>query len=243
MSSDIKLKSIKKNTLSNLVMDEIINLLINGDIKPGDKLPSEHELMEMLFVSRAVLREALSALETLGILKRKSREGTYVSREIGSRPFRLMLALSADDIETIIETRMTQELGFVTLAAEKITDEEIQQLKTTINNMRNRIGNYDEMDKEFHNIITSSVMNNVTSGIIEPLMDFFYKVYYTISNENRNIDITIQQHIAIYEALKNRDPFEAHKAMYIHLDHVRKRILLVKEKTENSANNKEDLNE
>ncbi|MCT1578388.1 FadR family transcriptional regulator [Oceanobacillus kimchii] len=228
MSRDIKLKSIKKNTLSSLVMDEIIKLLIDGKIKPGDKLPSEYELMEMLYVSRAVLREALSALETLGILKRKSREGTYISDKIGTRPFRLMLALSSDDIETIIETRMTQELGFVTLAAEKITEEELQRLETTIYNMSNNIGNYDEMDKEFHNIITSSVMNNVTSGIIEPLMDFFYKVYYTISKEHRNIDITIQQHQAIFEALKDRDPFEAHRAMYIHLDHVRKRVKLGK---------------
>ncbi|WP_404457976.1 FadR/GntR family transcriptional regulator [Oceanobacillus kapialis] len=236
MTRDIKLKSIKKNTLSNLVMDEIIKLLIDGKIRPGDKLPSEHELMDMLYVSRAVLREALSALETLGILKRKSREGTYISEKIGSRPFRLMLALSSDDIETIIETRMAQELGFVTLAAEKITEEELLQLETTIYNMRNNIGNYDEMDKEFHNIITSSVMNNVTSGIIEPLMDFFYKVYYTISKEHRNIDITIQQHQAIYEALKKKDPFAAHHAMYIHLDHVRKRVNLGKTEKEEDIN-------
>lgn len=226
MTGDIKLKSIKKNTLSNLVMDEIIKLLIDGKLKPGDKLPSEYELMEMLNVSRAVLREALSALETLGILKRKSRDGTYISKKIGSRPFHLMLALSSDDIDTLIETRMSQELGFVTLAAEKITNEQLQKLEATIYNMSNNIGNYDEMDKEFHNIITSTVKNNVTSGIIEPLMDFFYKVYYIISKENRNIEITIKQHKAIYEALEKRDPFEAHRAMYMHLDHVRKRVHL-----------------
>ncbi|WP_277679451.1 FadR/GntR family transcriptional regulator [Gracilibacillus dipsosauri] len=211
-------------------MDEIINMIINGQIKPGDRLPAEGELMEMLSVSRPILREALSSLETIGIVKRKTRSGTYVSNKIGSRPFRLMLSLSAEDPETIMETRMSQELGFVTLAAESITDKELDHLKLTIDSMKNGEGEYDELDKEFHRIITATASNSVTSGIIEPLMTFFYKVYYSINKEDRNIEMTIKQHTAIYEALKNHDPFEAHKAMYVHLNHVRKRVLIAKEK-------------
>ncbi|GGB38961.1 putative HTH-type transcriptional regulator YcbG [Lentibacillus populi] len=243
MRGDIKLKSIKKNTLSELVMDEIINLLISGQIKVGDKLPPELELMERLSVSRQVLREALSSLETIGILKRKTRGGTYVTNKIGSRPFRIMLASSAANIETLIETRMSQELGFVTLAAESIADKELEGLKYTIDSMKNQLGHYDELDKEFHRIITSSASNNVTAGIIEPLMNFFYETYYTISEKDRNIELTIEQHTAIYEALKNHDPFEAHKAMYLHLDNVRRRMKLARTKQRNVTNEEVNLNE
>jgi GntR family transcriptional regulator, transcriptional repressor for pyruvate dehydrogenase complex len=142
-----------------------------------------------------------------------------------------MLALSAGDIGSIIETRMSQELGFVTLAAERIKDEELIRLKQTIDGMEAGNGEYDELDKEFHRIIASSASNTITAGIIDPLMNMFYKTYHVISKDKRNIAITIEQHIAIYEALKNRDPIEAHKNMYLHLDHVRKRVLDERKKT------------
>lgn len=74
------------------------------------------ELMEQLDVSRPVVREALSSLETLEVIRRKTREGTFFNHKIGSQPFRVMLALSMDNLPAIIEARMTLELGLVTMA-------------------------------------------------------------------------------------------------------------------------------
>ena len=93
MEYPLKLKSIKRKTLSDMVVDEIITLLTTGKLKPGDKLPSELELVEMLNVSHSVLREALISLETLGVIERRTKEGTFISHKIGTRPYHLMLLL------------------------------------------------------------------------------------------------------------------------------------------------------
>ena len=103
---------------------------------PGDKLPAEMILMEQFDVSRPVLREALSSLETLEIITRRPRGGTYVNDRVGSNPFKVMLALSINNVPAIIEARMTLELGLVTIAAEKISDDQLETLKETIDRFK-----------------------------------------------------------------------------------------------------------
>lgn len=216
--------TVRRSTLSQQVLEKIIFLLINGQLKPGDKLPPEMKLMEQLGVSRPVLREALSSLETLEIITRKPRGGTFVNEKVGSDPFTAMLALSINNLPAVIEARMALELGLVTIAAEKITDEHLDQLKQTIINIQeNRNTNYGAMDKEFHRIIALSANNPVVEGMITSLLITHEKTDSLI--KQRDPDITVEHHLAIYEALKKRDPHEAFKQMYRHLNFVRKKIL------------------
>lgn len=216
--------TVRRSTLSQQVLEKIIFLLINGQLKPGDKLPPEMRLMEQLGVSRPVLREALSSLETLEIITRKPRGGTFVNEKVGSDPFTAMLALSINNLPAVIEARMALELGLVTIAAEKITDSHLAQLKETIINIQeNRDTNYGAMDKEFHRIIALSANNPVVEGMITSLLITHQKTDSLI--KHRDPDITVEHHLAIYEALKKRDPHEAFKQMYRHLTFVRKKIL------------------
>lgn len=220
----IGVKSVSRSTLSKQVVDRIVQLLVSGQMKPGDKLPPEMELMEELEVSRPVLREALSALETLGVITRKTREGTYFNDKIGSHPFSVMLALSADNLPAIIEGRMALELGLVTMAAEKITDEQLAQLKETINLIANSQDNdYGEIDKEFHRIIAVSANNPVVEGMINSLLITHDKTDREIRYRER--DLTVEHHTAIYNALAKRDPYEAFNQMYRHLSYVRQKVL------------------
>lgn len=78
-SKKLGVQSVHRNTLSQQVVDQIVHLLVTGQMKAGDKLPPEMELMKELEVSRPVLREALSALDTLGVITRKTREGTFLT--------------------------------------------------------------------------------------------------------------------------------------------------------------------
>lgn len=224
-ANSIKMKSVTRKNLSHQVIDQIIDLLMSGQLNPGDKLPSEMELMEMLFVSRPVLREALSSLESLGLIHRKTREGTFFTDRIGSKPYSIMLALSAGNIEAILETRLSQELGLVTLAAEKISELELKRLKETIEEMEHATTDYWDLDREFHRIIAHSASNSITEGIIDPLLNMYDKTLESISIEKRNKSVTIQQHKDIYFALEKRDPIGSYISMYRHLDHVRKRVL------------------
>lgn len=222
----VDIKSLNRKTLSQQVIDELINLLMTGQLKPGDRIPSEFDLMEICNVSRPVIREALTSLEVLGIVKRKTRNGTFFSEKIGSKPFSMMLALSVGDIPSLIETRVALELGLVTLAAEKITDEDLAKLKETIEEMK-RLPTEDssEVDKEFHKIIALSAKNPLFEGIIDPLQGFHEKILEQIPLEERNLQQTINYHTDIYNALEKRDPIEAYVCMYRHLDFVRQKAL------------------
>lgn len=221
---EYKMESIRRNTLSQQVMELIVLQLMNGQLKSGDKLPSELVLMEQLDVSRPVLREALSSLETLEIITRRPRGGTFVNHKIGSNPFKAMIAISINNIPAIIEARMSLELGLVTIAAEKISTDQLEQLKATIEAIQeNEDGNYGPLDKEFHKIIAQSANNPIVEGMIVSLLIAHEKTDSLIAY--REPDITIEHHIAIYEALKNHDPHEAFKQMYKHLSFVREKIL------------------
>ncbi|WLD93709.1 FadR/GntR family transcriptional regulator [Alkalihalobacillus sp. AL-G] len=220
----LDIKSVKRDTLSNQVIDQIIHLLISGQLNPGDKLPTEMDLLDRFKVSRPVLREAISSLETIGIVRRKTREGTYFTNKIWSKPFEIMLSLSAGNIQSIAETRMSQELGLVALAAEKITDNDLMRLRENIELMERQEGDYREIDKEFHRIIAFSASNSITEGIIDPLLNMFDKMFSIIPSADKDKNITVEQHKQIYHALEKRDPIESYQCMYRHLDHVRKRL-------------------
>jgi len=220
----LSVESVSRNTLSKQVVESIIQLLISGQLKPGDKLPTEMELIEDLDVSRPVIREALSSLETLGVIKRKAREGTFFNNKISSHPFSVMLALAYDNLPAIIEARMALELGLVTMAAEKINEEQLAQLKISIDSIANSPdNNYGEADKEFHRIIALSANNPIVEGMIDSLLITHRKIDSEI--KYREPERTVQHHTAIYNALVKRDPFDAFHQMYLHLDYVRQKLL------------------
>jgi DNA-binding FadR family transcriptional regulator len=216
--------SVNRTTLSKQVLESIIQLLISGQMKPGDKLPTEMELMEILNVSRPVLREALSSLESLGVITRKTREGTFFNNKISSHPFSIMLSLAHDNLQAMVEARMALELGLITIAAEKISDEDLKRLEQTIEIIENsKDQNYGEADIEFHRIIALSANNQIVEGMVDSLIVTLIKIDSEI--KVREPERTIDHHRAIYNALEKRDPFEAFHQMYLHLDYVRHKVL------------------
>src|SRR5690625_766385 len=100
-----QLQSIDKSTLSSQVVERIISLLTSCQLQPGDKLTTELELIELMEVSRPVLREALASLETLGIITRKNRRGTFFNSKVDAHPFSIMLSLSKNDLKSLVEGR------------------------------------------------------------------------------------------------------------------------------------------
>jgi len=221
---EYKMDNVRRSTLSQQVLEQIVQLLMSGQLNAGDKLPPEMNLMEQFDVSRPVLREALSSLETLEIITRRPRGGTFVNDKVGSNPFKVMLALSINNVPAIIEARMALELGLVTIAAEKISDAQLEKIKETIDSIQeNADSDYGRLDKEFHRLIAQSANNPVVEGMIDSLLITHEKTDSLITY--REPDITIEHHLAIYEALKNRNPFESFKQMYTHLSYVRKKIL------------------
>ena len=135
-----------------------------------------------------------------------------------------MLSLAHDNLQAMVEARMALELGLITIAAEKISDEELQRLKQTIDAIaNNKENNYGEADIEFHRIIALSANNPIVEGMIDTLIVTLFRINSEI--KIREPERTIQHHQAIYEALEKRDPFEAFHQMFLHLDYVRHKVL------------------
>lgn len=221
--SDQLLKSIQHNTLAKEVANQIVELLTSGKLSPGDRLPPEMQLMEMMSVSRSALREALSSLESLGLIKRQTSKGTYFTKKIGSKPFSQMLALSRHDILSIMETRISLELGLVTLAAEKINDVQLKQLYETIEKISESNEDYAEIDREFHHIIALSAKNSILEDMVGSVLEAYDEISRHIPIREKSG--TVEQHTAIYQALKSRSPKKAFDAMYDHLDCTRTKVL------------------
>lgn len=219
-----KFDAVKRYSLSHQVLEKLIELLNSGQLKSGDILPSELTLMKQFDVSRPILREALSSLESMDIISRIPGGGKFINDKIGSTPFRAMLSISMDNILAIIEARMSLEVGLVMLAAEKITNEEIAKLEETIQGIEENINqDYGRYDIEFHKIIANSANNPVLEGMITSLLLTHEKTNSLI--EFREPKLTIAHHESIVQALRDRNPTEAALQMHKHLTFVKDKIL------------------
>ena len=117
-------------------VEQIKGLILEGHLKPGDKLPSEKELGKMLDVSRASVREALRSLESNGIVEVKSGSGTYIAKDAvvlsSMNEAVLRLFRRRNEVVQLLQVRQAMERLSVSLAAKSITPKQIEELENII---------------------------------------------------------------------------------------------------------------
>ena len=127
-----ELFQIRRERLADQIAEKILHMIRNGDLKPGDKLPSEPELMKKFSVGRSSIREAIGALSLIGLITVRPGQGTHVATPSGSNPSKpigLMLAVGPDKVREFVETRIELEKIIARMTAERATDEEIDEIK------------------------------------------------------------------------------------------------------------------
>lgn len=133
-----RLGQFKQASPRDAVSESILSLIRSGELKPGTRLPSEPQLIEMTGVSRSSVREAIRSLETMGLVEIRRGKGTYI-REIdtGGMTDAQMLLMLADRkvLENLVEVRETLEPMMARLAAERATDEDIVALRHHLDGM------------------------------------------------------------------------------------------------------------
>lgn len=131
-------KPIKTKKIYEEIVEQIKELFAQGDLKPGDKLLSEREFAERLQVSRASVREALSALEAMGLIEIKPGEGTFI-RQMGVssiiEPLALLLLMEKDQVFELFELRKILEVEAAGLAALRATSEDVERMFEVIKKM------------------------------------------------------------------------------------------------------------
>jgi GntR family transcriptional repressor for pyruvate dehydrogenase complex len=205
------------------VVNHIRALIVNGTLKPGDKIPPERELARSLNLSRASLRTGLGYLAAIGVMKVRHGVGTFVAdgpAEFGRASLSLMGALHGFQPWQLFEARLIIESNLAALAAERgkiehhtALAEEVAEIFASVDNP----SDYLIHDVLFHRIVSQASGNPILAALMETITSSMYdKRRKTVE---RAIDLreSAQMHRKIYHAIRERKPQEARALMEQHL--------------------------
>lgn len=201
-----------------------------GVLGKGDKIPSERNMIELLGIGRNSIREALKILDILGVVDRRQGDGTYIMDNFDkwfSKPMSVAIMLSETSMKEVFEFRNMIEVEIASLAAERITDVEIEELTECYNNMKctNDQAEVTLYDKKFHGILAKASKNIIIINSYNA-MDYMLSLFiYDVRMEafkNEGLDLTARVHNELYNAVIERNPLFAAEAMKDHMDVVRR---------------------
>lgn len=211
--------------LYEIIIKRLKNMILEGKLKVGDKLPSERELAEMFQVSRVPVREALKIMEFMELVQYIPGDGIYLKtvdiNELLSK-IDFMIETSSDIISDLFEARQAIELKAVELAAMKRTDADLAVMNKLIIDMEEDINNGgDGVDAatNFHTAISKATKNKVIARINDLLINLTVISREKSLKQNGEASIALDHHKQIFEMIKKQNVTEAVNIMNIHLDH------------------------
>lgn len=199
-------------------------MIVSGELKPGQRLPPEKELSETLGLSRNSLREAVKSLEIIRVLDVRRGDGTYVT----SLEPRLLLEAMAfvvdlhqdQSIVEIFDVRRVLEPHAAALAATRITDEELERLRVSLDavSLTTSVEDLVTHDLEFHRLISEAGGNGYLASLLDSMSGetIRARIWRGITQEGSSAR-TLAEHAAILQALQNRDPEMARAALTLHI--------------------------
>ncbi len=230
-------KPIQPKKLSEEIVDQIRELIVSGSLGPGEKIPSERELATLLGVSRPSVREAIMVLEALGYLESRQGGGTFVrsmadaaladplTSMVESRDPRALLALT--------EIRIGLEAWSAYLAAKRATVDDIARLRKLYAVMEKQAvdGGWDpEADIQFHLTITAATHNTLQVHILDTVQNLYKTTIMVALGEfyrkEGYIELLLEFHREILEAIEARDAERARQGMLRHLTFVEEQLEL-----------------
>lgn len=230
----LKISPIKKKRVYQVIIDQIKEAIIKGDLKPGEKLPSERDFAESLSVSRTAVREAFSALEASGVVETLPGVGIFLKKNtIEALVSGINTIINGQknslNIVDLIEARQGIEVQAAYLAAMRRTDEDLKLIKSAYQKLEKAANNQElaaQEDLEFHISIVKASHNDILLQVVT----LFDKQFYQSIEEFRKEDMKIPQdqkisldieHFHIYQAIEEGDSLKAQNAMWKHYDNVK----------------------
>ena len=214
-----------------IIVKRILSLLETGELKPGDKLPNELEIVKQSDISRTSVREAPSALENMGIIVRVPGEGTFIAADALYSKFgqRSILEKFLEDTENVngsfeaLEARMVFEPSVAVMAARRAEPEQIAKMEELLSESQralsvNDINLFFDIDSAFHLSIAEASDNeeilNISRNLLTKADTHMWRRY---KEDLGLLESTIEAHKKIVEAIKERDPQKAGYFMEHHL--------------------------
>ncbi len=209
--------SLYSKSVVESIVENITNAIVIGELKPGDKLPTEMELSNSMQVGRNSVREAIKKLEAYGVVFIKRAEGTFVSKSYNQKmldPMLYGIILQNNNWDDFVKLRSVVEIGTLNVAIKSISKEQISKIKDAlallikaINSPNPNVQNVLEADKNFHMTITKVV----ESEMIETITDYITRITIpsrTLTTkyiiENNLKDELIELHKRFIDVIENR---------------------------------------
>lgn len=218
----MELSKVNVKRLYLQVAEQLSERIHAGEFKLGERLPPERELARLFSVSRPTIREAITTIEVMGLVEVRQGSGVYV-RSTGKSDDRLPENVPGPF--EILEARKTLEPELAAFAANRIDDEQLEELRQ----MLHRFGNpelgpdeTEQIDREFHYLIARATRNSALAGLVKWLWDVRAQSevnvrFYQRARET-GVRPAVEDHRAITAALMARNENAARKAMREHLE-------------------------
>lgn len=226
----INFNPVSSKKLYIQIYNQILSSILSGEFKIGDKLPAERELCEQFGVSRAPVRQALSALELNGFIYSRQGEGVYIkSNQPQSDNPKSDQVLESVSPEDIIDVRMNIEPLIIRFAAERATDEDIQELRSIINKMEEetKAGVYvPETDEALHYAIAKATHNELFIKFISDIIHSMKQQEMWQFIRDRTVtrpdyqDVNFREHQSLIKAIEEHNQVEAERLMTLHMQHL-----------------------
>ena len=226
--SEVRFEPLARRSYAADTIRTIKDMILDGRLQPGQRLPAERALSEALGVSRPTVREAIRSLQAMNILESRHGAGTFVSSlstEELLRPLQFVLSLAEGGLAHLLEVRLLLEPGAAALAAERATEEQIDGLRECADRAEDATAEAPaamlRLDTELHERIVKASGN--------PLLEHLWAATSALGVESRGYTVrlpgvvahTIAEHQAIVDAIASRDPAAAEAAMVAHIRRIR----------------------
>ncbi|MGP3923566.1 FadR/GntR family transcriptional regulator [Streptomyces sp. 8N616] len=216
------------------IQERIKKLIIDRRLPSGAPLPTETELMELLGVSRNSVREALKALQAMGIVEIRHGFGTYVgpmsmAPMIEGLTFRTVAGhyRGEDSLLQLLELREAIETGLIARLAGRVPAMDLAELDALMARMDEEAtagAVRADTDRAFHATLYRGLGNLLLSEVLEAFWDAFHRVRTDLVDTHPDPKITCRQHREILEAVRSGDAVRAEDAVRDHFEDIRKRL-------------------
>lgn len=216
---------IQNERLSDKIVMQIINMIKDGSLKPGDKLPNEALFSEQLGVSRGILREALTQLEFQGFIRRKPKDGTYIQDDIQGKIMNESFneVLKQATYSDLLDFRESLELKMIERVIERASDEEIEELFDNLGVADDEEDQHN-MDHYFHYKLAQASKNIFYMNFIDTYYDLINEIAKKNNQNQERRNQIADEHRAIAFAVANRDKEAARNAVLHHMRMVDKTL-------------------
>lgn len=225
---------VKPRRIYEDVVSQIKDLMREGKLNPGDRLMGEREMASALGVSRTTLREALRTLEILSLVEVRPGDGTFVKDHHVNQiiePLALALSVESNSFDELWETRIALEVECAGLAARRANEEKLmfiyQALEVLKKSKFTDLRGYPKADIYFHYMIAQASQNSMITRLLQTFAIHIHEMIKQASHHDYLHDIegirVTNDHIKIYEAIKNHDMLESRRLMKEHLEWARLR--------------------